>query len=402
VTPKLSRHRWHSFLPLREFDQQLGLFFGPFAGFFRPHCCPHSEDQNLHQLRLRFGRDGGERPSPLRPNTLPASWDRLTKGSNEVFRLAHSRHSLSGNGLTSGSSKTTTTGTIFSSSGFPADRTPRAVCPASSPAAGVLKPGGPLSIKQLYDRYRLGLTVPSIERLLNHPPKNPALEEDWLVRYSRFVNIKFLGVFDTVGSLGVPVGISRFKKSHAFLNTSLRTPNVAAAHALAIDEHRPDFAPTLWTRSVPKDPNADQPRAPRSLAEAEQRWFVGAHASVGGGYSNDLLSQRPFAWMMKRAAAQGLSFRSDVDQFSPTIRSPVIDSYGSFLGGFYRYLQRELATHRGPHRVPQSFEMGGPDVHGDAEAEKDDAVEVKLDGSAWHIEESQTAHLRQRQPMEER
>lgn len=206
---------------------------------------------------------------------------------------------------------------------------------------GVLKPGGPLSIKQLYDRYRLGLTVPSIERLLNHPPKSPTLEEEWLVRYSRFVNIKFLGVFDTVGSLGVPVGISRFKKSHSFLNTSLRTPNIAAAHARAIDEHRPDFAPTLWTRSVPKDPNADQPRAPRSLAEAEQRWFVGAHANVGGGYSNDLLSQRPFAWMMKRAAAQGLSFRGDVDQFSPTIKSPVIDSYGSFLGGFYRYLQRE-------------------------------------------------------------
>lgn len=219
---------------------------------------------------------------------------------------------------------------------------------------GVLKPGGPLSIKQLYDRYRLGLTVPSIERLLNHPPKNPTLEEEWLVRYSRFVNIKFLGVFDTVGSLGVPVGISRFKKSHSFLNTSLRTPNIAAAHALAIDEHRPDFAPTLWTRSVPKDPKADQPRPPRSLAEAEQRWFVGAHANVGGGYSNDLLSQRPFAWMMKRAAAQGLSFRSDVDQFSPKIRSPVIDSYGSFLGGFYRYLQREYQRPIGADPIDSS------------------------------------------------
>lgn len=225
---------------------------------------------------------------------------------------------------------------------------------------GVLKPGGPLSIKQLYDRYRLGLTVPSIERLLNHPPNNPTLEEEWLVRYSRFVNIKFLGVFDTVGSLGVPVGISRFKKSHSFLNTSLRTPNIAAAHALAIDEHRPDFAPTLWTRSVPKDPKADQPRAPRSLAEAEQRWFVGAHANVGGGYSSDLLSQRPFAWMMKRAAAQGLSFRSDVDQFSPKIRSPVIDSYGSFLGGFYRYLQREYQRPIGADPIDSSTAVESP------------------------------------------
>ena len=38
---------------------------------------------------------------------------------------------------------------------------------------GVLKPGGPLSIKQLYDRYRMGLTVPSIERLLNHHRRIP-------------------------------------------------------------------------------------------------------------------------------------------------------------------------------------------------------------------------------------
>jgi hypothetical protein len=95
---------------------------------------------------------------------------------------------------------------------------------------GVLKPGGPLSIRQLYDRYRMGLKVASIERLLNHPPKTPTLEEEWLVLFSRFVNIKFLGVFDTVGSLGIPIGFSRFKTSHSFLNTGLRTSNIAQQH----------------------------------------------------------------------------------------------------------------------------------------------------------------------------
>jgi hypothetical protein len=67
VTSKLSRHRWHSFLPLREFEQQLDLLFGPFAGFCMLHCCPRS-DRNLHQLRLRFGRDEGGRSSPAGPN----------------------------------------------------------------------------------------------------------------------------------------------------------------------------------------------------------------------------------------------------------------------------------------------------------------------------------------------
>ena len=44
MTSNLSRDRWHSFLPLREFDQQLGLFFCPFAGFCRLHCCLCSMD----------------------------------------------------------------------------------------------------------------------------------------------------------------------------------------------------------------------------------------------------------------------------------------------------------------------------------------------------------------------
>ena len=46
VTSKLSRHRGHSLLPLREFDQQLGLLLGPFADFCRLHCCARSEDRN--------------------------------------------------------------------------------------------------------------------------------------------------------------------------------------------------------------------------------------------------------------------------------------------------------------------------------------------------------------------
>ena len=61
MTSKLSRHRGNSFFPLREFDQQFGLLFGPFARFRSFHCCPRSEDQNLRQLRLRFGRDEGRR-----------------------------------------------------------------------------------------------------------------------------------------------------------------------------------------------------------------------------------------------------------------------------------------------------------------------------------------------------
>lgn len=207
---------------------------------------------------------------------------------------------------------------------------------------GLLKAGAPLSIKQLYDRYRKGLSIPTIDHLLNHPPAVPTLEEQWMVTYSRPIHIKFVGVFDTVGSLGIPLSISQYKSAHAFLNTGLRFSNTFAAHALAIDEHRPDFEPTLWTRSVPTDPNALQPRAPRTLEEAEQRWFVGAHANVGGGYESDLLAQAPLGWMMKKASNHGLTFREDIQMWPDTSNSPVIDSYGDMMGGAYHLLRRSF------------------------------------------------------------
>jgi len=45
-------------------------------------------------------------------------------------------------------------------------------------------------------------------------------------------------------------------------------------------------------------------------------------------------------------------------------------------------LPRKLAADHCPYLVPQLFEFGGADAQGDAEAEKDDAVEAKFDGSA--------------------
>lgn len=222
---------------------------------------------------------------------------------------------------------------------------------------GLLKPGAALSIKQLYDRYRNGLKPATILHLINHPPKTPTLEEQWVVKYARPVPIKFLGVFDTVGSLGVPSGFSRFRASHAFLNTGLRISNISAAHALAIDEHRADFAPTLWTRSVLLEKDALQPRTERTLDEAEQRWFVGAHANVGGGYTSDLLAQRPLAWMMTKASAHGLAFREQIDQFPDSLTAPVIDSYGNFLGGLYRMISPQFNRDIGADPVTSSDEI---------------------------------------------
>lgn len=200
---------------------------------------------------------------------------------------------------------------------------------------GLLKPGAPISLKQLYARYRKGSTVHTIRELKNIPDEKLSFEDKWLKEYSMPIPIWFQGVWDTVGALGVPFGnfptISRSK--YAFLETDLRINNDHAYHALAIDEHRETFAPTLWTKSVEKDADT---YPPRQLSQVEQRWFVGAHADVGGGYENGLLAQIPLKWLMQKAQLHGLTFKDTVNIDGDESQATIHNSFAEMVGGVYR------------------------------------------------------------------
>jgi len=204
---------------------------------------------------------------------------------------------------------------------------------------GLLKPGAPLSIEQLYDRYRQGSAKQRIDQLLRASlPGGLTLEEQWLVRYTVPTSNKFVGVWDTVGSLGLAFeSIRRKVQKFRFLDTHLYRNNQLAFHALALDEHRRSFEPTFWTRTVPKG----QPGAtPRPLDQVEQRWFVGAHANVGGGYPSDLLAQAPLKWLMDKASAAGLAFSLGLDIDTSIAAPPIADSYGQFFYGLYKYISQ--------------------------------------------------------------
>ena len=109
---------------------------------------------------------------------------------------------------------------------------------------GVLKPGAPLSIAQLYARYRRR-TESTIRELVQGPPPSD-LEERWIVKYCEPTKIKMVGVWDTVGSLGSPIESLKSKiVQYLFLDTHLRVQNEFAFQALAIDEQRRSFEPTL-------------------------------------------------------------------------------------------------------------------------------------------------------------
>ena len=119
-------------------------------------------------------------------------------------------------------------------------------------------------------------------------------------------NITMVGVWDTVGSLGIPSAIGLSDPiAYGFLDTSLSPKIQNAYQALAIDEKRAQFPPTLWT---------SQPVPGQTL---EQVWFVGVHSDVGGGEPDDTpgttaLSDITLGWMMNKASALGLEFAPDV------------------------------------------------------------------------------------------
>ena len=205
---------------------------------------------------------------------------------------------------------------------------------------GVLSPGAPLSIEQLYSRYRRR-TDSTINHLL-HAQAPTTLEERWLVKYCNPTRIKMVGVWDTVGSLGNPLAPLRRRISEfRFLDTHVHLQNEYAFQALAIDEQRKSFEPTLWTETHTLAPQ-EAPVLPRPLSQVEQRWFVGAHANVGGGYASDILAQPPLAWLMNKAAGLGLTFRNTFVQETFDPHAPITDSYRNFAKGFYRFVSRRF------------------------------------------------------------
>lgn len=129
--------------------------------------------------------------------------------------------------------------------------------------------------------------------------------------YAYETGIRFIGVWDTVGALGIPVLGPRWLKPvvasanrrWAFHDTELSSWVRSACQALAIDEQRTPFIPTLWHQ---------QPGAADDGQELKQVWFAGVHSDVGGGYAETGLSDITLLWMVHQARRHGLEFDPEV------------------------------------------------------------------------------------------
>ncbi|MBO6809139.1 DUF2235 domain-containing protein [Thalassospira sp.] len=134
------------------------------------------------------------------------------------------------------------------------------------------------------------------------------------------VPIECVGVWDTVGSLGIPGDWGRLAipKNYHFHDVQLGSNVRVALHAMAIDEKRSAFSPTLWVkRKGAKLPDKQI---------VEQVWFPGVHSNVGGSYDDCRLSDITLDWMAKRVTKHtGLKLDN------PSLKahlSPAIDGRG--------------------------------------------------------------------------
>ena len=121
------------------------------------------------------------------------------------------------------------------------------------------------------------------------------------------LKIRYLGIWDTVGGLGVPGvfgALARpFNARYLFHDAVLSSSVSAGRHALSTDERRLFYPPTVWKNLDAL--NGDDPARPY-----RQEWFPGDHGMVGGSGADKQLSEYTMQWIIEGAAAQGLETRS--------------------------------------------------------------------------------------------
>ncbi|CAM3036420.1 DUF2235 domain-containing protein [Pseudomonas plecoglossicida] len=150
--------------------------------------------------------------------------------------------------------------------------------------------------------------------------------DDWIKLGWKFHNakgasipIRFIGVWDTVGALGIPDDMALLnllddRNRYTFHDTAFHASVQTGRHALAMDERRASFQPTLWT-DVPAN------------CDVQQLWFPGVHCDVGGGYRENGLADGALKWMIDEASRCGLAFNpKTIKQIHPDFHDMMHDS----------------------------------------------------------------------------
>lgn len=207
--------------------------------------------------------------------------------------------------------------------------------------SGILRENSISKIKDAYSLYKskkASTTPKAIESTLFR--KTYAVQD--------ITPIKFIGVMDTVGSLGNPLLINNFLSklsisiwSNSFHDTDLSSYVENAFQSLAVNEYRRNFKATLWQK---QDSTRKQ--------TLEQKWFIGSHSNVGGGYPCTGLSDISLDWMVEKATSCGLSLNK-IPSTANYMEMPV-NSWKGFYKIICKYYRPVKENDRGNESIHES------------------------------------------------
>ena len=153
-----------------------------------------------------------------------------------------------------------------------------------------------------------------------HPNSDQAVRFRQDFAIEDLTSIEFVGVWDTVGALGIPIPFlgSLGESDYVFHDTEPSRIIQHARHAVSIDENRKHFDPTLWSR--------------KEEVDIQQVWFAGVHSDIGGGYVETGLSHCAMEWMIQEAKILQFEFE---DHLHDTIHPDHTDVQHDERKGFY-------------------------------------------------------------------
>ena len=176
--------------------------------------------------------------------------------------------------------------------------------------------------------------IPGARKLYRKRGSGPESDEAKQLKdqYSKVADIHFIGVWDTVRSRGLPLKfIGRlYNWRFSFHDVTLSRSVKHAYHAIAIDEKRGPFKPSIWSN------------LPITEQSVEQVWFAGVHSNIGGGAPDPGLSEIALSWIAGKARDSGLeldwSLLPEISQenWAATIQES--------RKGFYKFISEHRRT----------------------------------------------------------
>lgn len=218
--------------------------------------------------------------------------------------------------------------------------------------SGLLYITNPVMLKQALGLYRNKKHLPGPQytnegKEGNLIKKSEEAAYGFRKRFSREVTIHFMGMWDTVGALGIP-GAGPMNRRFQWHDTQLSGIVRRAYQALAIDEQREIFSPVPWVYGPSR---VDESNMEKQIVE--QRWFVGSHGNIGGGVDEDrTLSDISLKWMEEKATEAGLGIRQHLLVTGDAASAPIYPSYDRFAKGAYRFVREIPVAGKGRFSRP--------------------------------------------------